>query len=106
MRRIPLSVIRAGGPHSSRSLSKRPGRVTNVFFSRPAESSKGYQSYRFSDQARLTKRSPQYIQYFPLILASTNLLLTIFVIIEADLLAVSKNRPSCAFAKAGPFFNQ
>ena len=78
----------------------------NFFQKAGTDQPEGYQSYKFSDQARFTKCSPQYIQYLPFILASTGLLFTISVIMEADLLAVSRKRWLYALANAGPFFSQ
>src|SRR5674476_1344915 len=103
---MPLSVIKAGRPHSVRSLSNLPGRVIIIFFNSPFLSKSGPQSQRLSDHARFTNFSPQYIQYLPLIFATIGLLLTIFVMIEADFDARSKNLPLYAFARAGPFFCQ
>jgi hypothetical protein len=64
-----------------------------MFFSKPAESGSGYRRVSFLNEPDLQNALPQYIQYFPFILASTSLPLTILVIMEADLLAVSRNRP-------------
>ncbi|MBL0109658.1 MAG: hypothetical protein IPP42_01830 [Saprospiraceae bacterium] len=55
--------------------------------------SEGYQSYKLSDQARLINCSPQYIQYFPLILANTGRPPFILVIIDPDLLQVFSHLP-------------
>src|SRR5260221_1419031 len=103
---MPLSIIIAGGPHSVRLLSNFFGLGAASDFNCPLSFNKGFQSYKLSDHARLISCSPQYIQYFPLMRATTCLPFSIFVMIDPDLLQSFKNLPSYAFAKAGPFFCQ
>ena len=95
----------AGGPHSVKSLSNLPLRGVITFRKSPFSSSIGSQLIKSVEVATFTNFSPQYIQYFPSILAITCLPSTNFVTIEADLENSSKKRPPYAFAKAGPYFS-
>src|SRR3569833_512160 len=103
---MPLPVMIAGGPHSVRSLSKKPFRGDISCFNSPFLSSTGFQSTRLVDVAANTCNSPQYIQYLPLILAMTWRPPSSFVYIEADLCGMLKNLPWYAFLNMGPCFTQ
>ena len=91
---MPLSVRRAGGPHSVRALSKYPFLGNTTPFSSPFSSNSGVQLTRSSEVAILIIFSPQYIRYLPFTLVMTCLPLSSFVTIEPDLLFKLWNLPS------------